>query len=219
MQIVALGTRLEILTFMTEYRNISDLKNGYIAQNDDALKFVNDYPLLTFESLLIFGKVYGCGKNRAGKLGSKFSERVFSYWIFNEIKQFNPIVKTQAKIFLPLNNRQVRKDVDLSCEYCDTQYLIEFKANLDMVEKDLFKFWLFQELGQHDNSIKLMYIWECGDGRFDKNGEDNQYLSLLKYARDRKIIDEFFYFPMDSGLVDFLKAQIESLKYWLTKVT
>jgi len=99
---------------MKEFRNIDDFTTDYVAQNSDACQFVEQYPRLGIKTLLAFSENYYSGKKSKG---AKFSERVFSYWLYKEIEHLNPLVRTQDNLsfILPLEEKpKINKPVDFS---------------------------------------------------------------------------------------------------------
>ena len=68
--------------------------------------------------------------------------------------------------------------------------LIEFKCNIDMIEKDLFKF-----IYCKTESNKVLFIWEVFDHRKTASGNPSSYLKMLEYFERNKNI-KYFYFPL-----------------------
>ena len=205
---------------MRQFHTIDDFRKRYVADNKIANQFVTDNNQISVLSLKAFKDKY---YSKKPSLGSSFSERVFSYWLYKEVEQFTPLViRTQEilLITLPLGTEvQVKKSVDLSLEYNNGKTFIEFKTNIDMIEKDLYKFYLHHRFSKDEQSKKLLFVWESTDSRFYKSGSDSQYFSLLNLALQDRVIDEFIYLPIDPDdplNEDFLVKELGKLKNFLT---
>ena len=207
-----------------KFKNIDDFLD-YVGGNDDAKYFISQYPQIGIDSLKAFKRKYYEDR----PLGAKFSERVFSYWLYKEVEEFSPTIERQKKleIKLPLepsgvseNEVNIKKTPDLYLQYNNRKILVEFKTNIDMVEKDLYKFCLYKEYGDSDKEV-LFFIWEREDNRFYKRGKrpESQYHSMLRLAVDDSVIDEFVYFPIAEELdEEVLNDALEKLRSFLVNI-
>lgn len=161
----------------------------FVRQNDYAFKFVTEHPTISAESFQAFNDWYWAEEFPRGA-GAKFSERVFTYWIYKAVKDMQPKVFThyQCKLIIPT----VIKDVDLYIETTRSKTLIEFKCNIDMIEKDLFKLMHLNE----PKKRKCLFIWEVYDNSKNRHDEDSSYMKLLKFFSDDKYGIDYFYFPL-----------------------
>ena len=117
----------------------------YINRNELAKKFLKDHQLLSYDYLCAFAKMYEKRDVGGRKQGSaKFSERVFSYWTMKIIKE-----KTCNTHYSPKNVQllcsNMRFDFFFESER-NKRVFIEFKCNIDNIEKDLYKFFLLQNM-------------------------------------------------------------------------
>ncbi|MCX5718219.1 MAG: hypothetical protein NTW44_07985 [Nitrospirae bacterium] len=86
----------------------------------------------------------------------------------------------------------IKKDADLFIKSNRNEIIIEFKCNIDMIEKDLFKLMLAPRKYK-----KILFIWEKRDNsKKAKSDKESSYITILKYAKEKKWIDEYFYFPL-----------------------
>lgn len=174
----------------------------YISQNNDVINFLNNqnYCSLSVDSLRAFAERYNNLQRRGG---AKFSERVFIYWTVKKLLQNNVSlnVKIHDKFNIPIlpveENIEVPKIIDFSfqCNNSSRVY-IEFKCNIDMVEKDLYKFYLMKRNNHNPSIITSIFIWERVDHWKYANGNHGQYALLLNDAKVKGSLDEFFYFPV-----------------------
>ena len=113
----------------------------YIGRNSHAESFVKNHKVLTVNSFFDFSKWYW-DKSKFGPkgAGSKFSERVFASWVYNHLEGDKELEEISMQHKMPLIVPGVKKQVDLYLKTQRGSLLIEFKCNIDMVEKDLFKF-------------------------------------------------------------------------------
>ena len=203
-------------------------------KNGRPRSFIEEHPKLCIESLKAFKKKYypedkNNPKGKGKPLGAKFSERVFSYWLYKEVEEFDPTIESQKELVIklpfikpltqlgnPENEVKIKKTPDLYLQYNNRKILVEFKTNIDMVEKDLYKFWLYKRHGNPDKEI-LFFIWEGEDNRFYKRGNrsESQYHSMLRLAV-RDTIDEFVYFPIAENFdKEVLNHALEKLRSFL----
>ena len=158
----------------------------YIDNNEQAKLFLQKFPILSAESFFEFGEEYYIN----GPAGSKFSERVFTQWIHNAVEKLSPQLITQSKLELIVEG--VKKEVDLQLILRGTDhFLIEFKCNIDMIEKDIFKFIFLS----NKTAKKSIFIWEYTDFSQSRDNTDSSYLKILNYFKINYNID-YFYFPL-----------------------
>lgn len=178
--------------------------------NEYASTFVAKYPIISADSFQAFGKWYWDTQFPRGA-GAKFSERVFTYWIYKVVGEMQTkVLEThyQCKLIIPT----VIKDIDLYIKTEQSETLIEFKCNIDMIEKDLFKLMHLNEPGKR----KCLFIWEKHDSSTNRDGEDSSYMKLLKFFSSEKYGIDYFYFPLSrrTGQQNQLQNQIDTfLKY------
>lgn len=123
---------------------------------------------------------------------SKVSEPYFRLFISELIKDLDH-VKVEPKhhrIELP-NFKNVKKSFDIAVEINNVNFLIELKKNIDMIEKDIFKWILIKDEKKYK---KIQIIWEQEDRSLNKDRRPNQYMQFLDYAKDKGWIDDYFYF-------------------------
>lgn len=188
----------------------------YIGRNSHAESFVKNHKVLTVNSFFEFSKWYW-DKSKFGPkgAGSKFSERVFASWVYNHLEGDKELEEISMQHKMPLIVPGVKKQVDLYLKTQRGSLLIEFKCNIDMVEKDLFKFSLSKS-----KSEKVIFIWEMQDNMYSANGDDSSYLKLLKYFKKKYNI-YYFYFPVNNRLgsksdaAKYLSIEIERFHEYL----
>lgn len=204
---------------MPEFNAIDDLVRGYVSQNADACCFVKRHNYLCLKSFKEFLEIY-YRNNKS--LGAKFSERVFSYWLYNYFKdfeyfkneRFSPSIRVQEQVEIKMALERdcpiITKRFDV-CLLANSKrvVLIEFKANIDMVEKDLYKFYLLNRFYEDKNIKKVFLIFENENNAFNRRNQPGHYLSLLELAKEDKIIDEFIYLPGNDG--NYLENQIKKI--------
>ncbi|PKL48462.1 MAG: hypothetical protein CVV39_04350, partial [Planctomycetes bacterium HGW-Planctomycetes-1] len=167
----------------------------YITENNSSKKFLDNRVNrnLSQNSFKNFIKTYQKNKRSA------FSERVFACWIMDEHmsgKNFKvlPTVQDDIKVL----NGTVNKRIDFSYEGTKRQrkfkVLIEFKCNIDLIEKDLYKFYLIPRCVKKLQIIKCLFIWEWKDNWTDKNGQPSSYAKLLEHAQRKGFLNQYFYF-------------------------
>ena len=188
----------------------------YIGKNTHAVSFVNKHDVLTVKSFIKFSEWYW-DENKFGPkgAGAKFSERVFASWVYNYLNRSKVLKEISMQHKMPLKVEGVEKQVDLYIKTSGGSSLIEFKCNIDMVEKDLFKFSLSKS-----KSEKVIFIWEMPDKMYSSKGEDSSYLKLLKYFKKEYGI-HYFYFPVHnrsgskSESNKYLSAEIDRFHKYL----
>jgi hypothetical protein len=196
---------------MREFNDLNELQQNYINENPQAANFLDQSARteLSSNSFGNFIETYTQRRERRG--GSAFSERVFSYWIMKILldANFTPPFFVHKEIDVVLGygqNTPVRKKIDFSFNRNNgNPVFIELKCNIDLIEKDLYKFFLMQS--HNVNGEKLILIWEDEDRRQDQNQQPNQYIRLLNDAKHSSYLNEYFYFA--NGAVD-LGHQIEN---------
>ena len=159
---------------------------NYISQNQQALYFVTKYPVLSADNFFKFGEEY---YSRGTSAGSKFSERVFTKWIYESVADLDPRWTKQSKLDLLVQG--VQKQVDLQLVLNGIEFLIEFKCNIDMIEKDIFKFIYLKD----QTPQKLIFIWEYIDNSQSVRNGDSSYLRILDYFEKNNGIN-YYYFPL-----------------------
>ena len=182
---------------MPEYSSIEELWNKYVCDNRLAKNFLERHRCLSVASLREFAEKYEKNK-RGSEGGAKFSERVFSYWIAKELFEYD--ASSRVRIH---DNREIRlhdkttvdKRIDFSFQRgSGPRVYIEFKCNIDMVEKDLFKFYLMKR--NKCEIVTSIFIWErCDKWEYAKGGP-SQYARLLEDTQAHGFLDEYFYFPI-----------------------
>ncbi len=111
------------------------------------------------------------------------------------------------KLEITLENvpKPIAKIIDIKFETLNSVFLVEIKKNIDLVEKDLFKWYLMKTCewkpknGKQHKTVEL--IWEE-----NKMSDNCQYLCLLKYAKSQNWIDDYFYLTKEQ------ESFIEQLK-------
>ena len=175
----------------------------YIKKNKEAYEFVAKYPDFTASAFKKFEEWYWDESKFDGKGGgSKFSERVFSFWIYNFLNSNNTSFEIKPQSKFPLVIDGVTKQVDLHLLTNNGSSLIEFKCNIDMIEKDIFKF-IYSDL----EANKIIFIWEVCDNSKAANGEDSSYLKILKHFKSVSNIN-YFYFPLMDRKKEYYRSNI-----------
>jgi hypothetical protein len=182
--------------------------NEYIQQNEQSRLFLQNYPELCADSFFKFEEEYYKKMNEKDKsAGSKFSERVFTQWIYNVVKDLSPTLIPQAKLELASEGVQKQIDLHLMLRNKD-HFLIEFKCNIDMIEKDIFKFIYLKQT----NAKKLMFIWESVDSSRSRHNDFCSYIKILDFFKKNNGI-EYFYFPLwQKNGKTYLKYDAETLQ-------
>lgn len=187
----------------------------YIKKNSSAVKFLQKKSNQSFNvnSFKRFGEEYSKSGNAA------FSEKVFVKWIWNELKENNKVEITPQKTY-PIEIKggtgRIEKNADLFIETNKIKMILEFKCNIDMIEKDIFKLMLAPK-----EYKKLLFIWEQYNNELNRFGVDSSYTTILKCAKEQKWIDDYFYFPLwekdDETRVpdNKIKKEIERFKKYL----
>jgi len=217
---------------MSKYKSLEELKKNHIDKVPLAKKFLNDNSnkSLTYKSLRAFFDEYETAKKNGKKEGgAKFSERVFSYWTMKNLKKNGsyPEVTIQHRHQIKLHSIKgeeayVTKKFDFSFEGAtNKKVFIEFKCNIDNIEKDLYKFFLLKGDKSIKNSVTAIVIFEGEDNwknkRKKNNGELSGYAKLLQDSKAKELLDEYFYFPINNkrkatkgikSYKNFLKTEI-----------
>ena len=132
---------------------------------------------------------------------SKYSEQVFMRFIEKLAPQTKCDRHFKLEITLENSSKRIGKDIDIYFETLNSVFLVEIKKNIDLVEKDLFKWFLMKNCGweQRNNQNpngkkykKVELIWEE-----KPQSDDCQYLRLLKYAERQNWIDRYIYLTTD----------------------
>ena len=162
--------------------------------------------------------------------GSKFSERIFAYWIMRELEEgvtltlhekieISPIAEGTSKGL----EASVPKVIDYFINGKDNAgVFIELKKNIDNIEKDLYKFYLMKK-SKYSDSNTVLLIWENEDHWKDrKSGNLSQYAILLEDAEYYRILDRHFYLSntdtskrRTDDITRRLEDQISKLKKFL----
>lgn len=198
---------------MREYCNLTELWDDYASKNELAKSFLSNetHCCLSVPSLTKFAKIYEENKGRGA--GAKFSERVFSYWIAKELFEYNVPLKVRIddEISIELSGEigSIPKKIDFSFKRgSGPRVYIEFKCNIDMVEKDLYKFYLMKR--DDDEIVTSIFIWERSDNWEYAKGGPSQYARLLEDAQASGFLDRYFYFPIyDRNEESILDGRIE----------
>jgi hypothetical protein len=136
--------------------------------------------------------------------GAKTSERFFQIFLCHILESLNcqPTITRHHPLNIMLDaEREIEKRcrIDLRIDMNATTIFIELKKNIDLIEKDLFKWFLITKEPSVQRHHKLQIIWEREDRSRDKrSGKPNQYQQLLKYAVLNGWIDDYFYLTYDT---------------------
>ena len=163
--------------------------HDYVNENLIAQNFIQKHECLTECNLIDFEREYAL-KGKEG--GAKFSERVFAYWLYVE---FNKIEQSQIE-YIPHFRKLTRidgvsKNYDFVVKTQRATNIFEFKCNIDMVEKDIFKFFI-----SDPNANRILLIWEAFDNSLTSSCEEGSYLKLLKFAKSNEWLTDYFYLPV-----------------------
>jgi len=193
------------MTFYT----IQEMQNEYINNNELANGFLNNHnnQALSYNSLRAFAGLYEERDQNGRRMGSAgFSERVFSYWTMRQLENngnYTP-VDIQYNHEIELRDDEdilgtVRKRFDFSfVGLDDRRIIIEFKCNIDNVEKDLYKFYLLKRENLNANRfVTALLVWEVENNWLDRNGNLGQYARLIRDAKVSGFLDEYFYFAVE----------------------
>lgn len=178
----------------------------YINANEAATAFLNTEAnrTLSEEAFVAFAEEY-----QQPDRGAKFSERVFTYWICREFESNGIGIKYCPQLRRKTNIESVEKIYDLVIKAGDLEIMFEFKCNIDMVEKDIFKYMITSTI--KNKTLKVLFVWE-------RIGHANiGYTEILNYALAQNWIDKYFYFPIYKNKDDkhphpSLKEAITDLK-------
>lgn len=183
---------------MVECKNEDDLRK-YVNQNDEAGQFLKKNRELSPKSFGKFAVKYNdLGKQRGG---AKFSERIFTSWTTAVLREANfpgpvSIHHTYSIGNIECDDRSpLEKRIDFYFQSGKRKVCIEFKCNIDNIEKDLYKFWLIKRNGQNPDVVTVLLIWEAEDHWEYKKGGLSQYAKLLQDAEGNKILNAYFYLP------------------------
>jgi len=205
--------------------NLQEYWQNYVSTNKHAKSFLTDKQncYLLVASIEKFADIYESQKLDK-TAGAKFSERVFSYWTIKELLKNNVSlsVKIHDNIQISIGDDSITKKIDFSFQKnCGSRvYYIEFKCNIDMIEKDLYKFYLMKCYNSNHNFVTSMFIWERSDSRSYARGGLSQYALLLKDAKTNGFLDEYFFFPIydrkeECILNERIEQEIEKFNYFL----
>jgi hypothetical protein len=201
-----------------KFENLKEMKDEYINQNALARIFLQDRKILSINSLCAFFRKYEEKDKNGKKKGSaSFSERVFSYWTMKILNGKPCETHYSTQNGQPLVHN---KKFDFFFEgKGKKKVFIEFKCNVDNIEKDLYKFWLLKrDRDKADkNIITALVIWEGNDNsKRKKIDEDSSYMKLLKDAsvKKRNILNKYFYFPINNS-----KKLREGIKNYINFLT
>lgn len=212
------------------YKSSAELRENYVKKNCDADKFLITHERICPMSLIEFKREYYKeyrdeteGKKSRSSLGAKFSERVFAYWLFRELEDVGHQegVSVHKKVRVTaVTSEKIDYIIDFSFQNKHRNYYIEFKCNIDNIEKDLYKFsrihdrWREGELGSEE-PIKVLFVWEREDNSYKyRSGERRKDAVLLEDAKCTGILDDYFYFPCEKEL---MATKLESEVARLTK--
>ncbi|MFA5386762.1 MAG: hypothetical protein WC297_03815 [Candidatus Paceibacterota bacterium] len=180
-----------------EFKKLKEMKDKYEKENGPTKTFLKKYGELSEKSLLaFFDEHYKKDKSNNRIRSSSFSDRVFAWWTMQFLndkvcnapyspKDDNPLVSNKKFDFF-FEGRGKKK------------VFIEFKKNIDNIEKDLFKFWLLNGAGTDKNIITALVVWEENDNSTYKNGDRSSYINILKHAKKAEFLTEYFYLPKDN---------------------
>jgi hypothetical protein len=178
-------------------------------------KFLQIYPEFSEEAAQAFMKKYYL-KGLGGSLGSKFSERVFRSWILKalEEKVYEPVKRKSFKFSLILDGKVItdnkKPDMYIKRKEDNKEILVEFKCDIDNIEKDLFKLYFSDEKFK-----KILFVWENWDNGESTKGGKGSYLKILEAFQGQHNID-FVYMPIfkDKKMTDIkekLKDKFDEL--------
>jgi len=180
---------------------------------------------LTVNSLKAFGRNYEYWK-KSKESGAKFSERIFTYWIIQELKtrgfkEARLRKRYDVPIRIPTGNGKT-EEITKVIDFCfidkdGKEIYIEYKCNIDLVEKDLYKFYLIKRYKEQKPTTVLL-IWEIRNNWNDKKkNEPSQCANLLINAKAERILDEYFYLPISDK--NKLREQVFDFKRFIESKT
>ncbi len=183
-----------------------------------------------FETFKKFFELYYPKDKIKGRQLSAFSERFFMLFLADLFKKWDKI-KYQRKLTLEKlseNGDDTYKFVDMAIIINSKEFLIDFKMNIDLVEKDLFKGYLIKRKKLEGSKKKLKYfliIFEKKDDSKNKNTRDSQSLQLLKHGKKEGLISDYFYFPcknessyMEKEFDKTKEKLIKSFSRWIARL-
>jgi hypothetical protein len=141
-------------------------------------------------------------KTKKTKGTSKQSEPYFRELIRELIHEHGTVDNRHYRIKLnkpPLTG--IEKRIDIRAEIYGKTTLIELKKNIDVVEKDLFKFQLLTLDGNMDR--KTLIVWE-------ETPKKGQYRQLIEFAIKQGWLDTWFYIHLEN-----YKTEVQRLQKWL----
>jgi hypothetical protein len=131
---------------------------------------------------------------------SATSEPYFQHKIQSLIGIRGTVTRHKDIILQKSKLQGVKKRFDFCLEMDDKITLIELKKNIDVVEKDLFKFLLLSR--ENLNFRTVLIIWE------EKNNwGSGHYPKLLDFGKHMTWIDEWFYIHKDNYEKEFARLK------------
>ena len=185
------------------------LKNGMDLQPETFYKFLEQYEEL----------------EKSG--GSKFSERVFAGWLETLLGE-KAVLEPHKKIESVIPN--VYKNYDFLVSLGSLKIIIELKCNIDMIEKDIFKF-VITPSSPSAEIIKILLVWEKWDNSKARNGDLSSYMKIANHAKEKGWINAFFYLRgydrksmcecTEKSMCECteLKKEINDMKEYIKKLT
>ena len=136
------------------------------------------------------------------------SERYFAIFFYDLLtrrckireEDFDILRKNEDKeIHITILDQTITKYPDFVIRSDKSKIYVEVKKNIDLVEKDIFKYILLRE-GKEENGMDtdagekvLEVIWEYDDHSRSKEGNKGHYHTILEFAKQRGWIDHFTY--------------------------
>ena len=140
--------------------------------------------------------------------GAAGSERYFAIFFYDLLtrrckireEDFDILRKNEDKeIHITILDQTITKYPDFVIRSDKSKIYVEVKKNIDLVEKDIFKYILLRE-GKEENGMDtdagekvLEVIWEYDDHSRSKEGNKGHYHTILEFAKQRGWIDHFTY--------------------------
>ena len=147
--------------------------------------------------------------------GGKYSERFFALFLAHILtdlgKEFALRRRKKVRIHLE-KDKSVNKLFDFCLSFDGREILIEQKFNIDLVEKDIFKFYLLNRaLGRRrPEAVIIIFSGICDVGQEEMSGS---YVTLLEFAKREGFLDEFFVIGLADTYGDWKEKRYNSRRY------